>query len=88
MSFDLAVRIREYMKAALSPPRSEPAKGYEFLPSAMILCTADFRRLKMPRPAGMTASVKRHRRDAPLGGDPDRDEIGLPRHSHFGSNLL
>jgi hypothetical protein len=36
MSFILAVTIREYMKAARSPPRSEPAKSQDFLrnPSA------------------------------------------------------
>lgn len=35
MSFIFAVTIKEYMKAALSPPRSEPAKSQDLLPSAI-----------------------------------------------------
>ena len=35
MSFILAVTIREYMKAARSPPRSEPTKSQDFGPKAM-----------------------------------------------------
>src|SRR5690606_16295207 len=34
-SFILAVTIREYMKAARSPPRGDPAKSHAFLPRAI-----------------------------------------------------
>src|SRR5690606_33988584 len=34
MSFRFAVPIREYMKAARCPPRSDPAKSQDFLPRA------------------------------------------------------
>jgi hypothetical protein len=34
-SLSFAEAIRPYMKAALSPPRSEPAKSQAFLPKAM-----------------------------------------------------
>jgi hypothetical protein len=35
ISFVFAVTIREYMKAARSPPRWEPANSHAFLPRAM-----------------------------------------------------
>jgi len=34
MPFILAKPIREYIKAAFCPPRSEPAKSHDFLPRA------------------------------------------------------
>ena len=36
MPFSFAVPIREYMAAARCPPRSDPAKSHDFLPSATL----------------------------------------------------
>jgi hypothetical protein len=37
MSFIFAVTMRVYMRAALSPPGSDPAKSHDFLPNAIPL---------------------------------------------------
>ena len=65
MSFNFAVPMMEYMKAARCPPRSDPAKSQDFLPRATPLSersAALLLRLRLPARLGNRATGQGRRK--------------------------